>query len=264
MKNAKVILYFTAGLVATAVEAAEIARLQTGFGSVFVRNGQTAADTLFGTRIEPCDYVAGKSIPAAYTDADKGNKTVLTVPSAINPDDFKVFPATLTIDASDVDVQTPAAVKAAIDANTGFAAMTNMTGDATCTWLSSDATKATVNAATGKITAVAAGATTITATYAPGTAVALITAEADDETLTKVAHGFTHGQSVKMTALTGGTGFTNGNTYYVIYKTVDTFQLATSYANAIAGTPQAISADGTGITLIPSPVSASMALTVQA
>ncbi len=43
---------------------------------------------------------------------------------------------------------------------------------ALCAWVSSDPTKATVGAATGIITPVAAGETTVTATYDPADGVA--------------------------------------------------------------------------------------------
>jgi len=264
-KSTAIVLFFTAGMLPTAVELSQISRLETAFRSVKVRRSDVAADTLLGTRIETCNYVAGVNIPAAYTDADKGNKPTIALPSDINPDDFKVFPAILTIDASDVDVQTPAAVKAEIDATTGKAKMTNLTGDATVTWASSDATKATVNASTGKITAVAAGSTNITATLQASASITGVAAAAATDLFTKAAHGLALGDAVDLLALGSGTGFGSiGNTRYVIPVSADTFKLATSYANAVAGTAIDVTGDATNATICRARVSAVMALTVQA
>lgn len=260
------VLYFIAGIIPTAFEQAQIDDLMTTFRNVGVRSGQTAADSLFGTRIEPCDYVAGTAIPATYTDADKGNKTVISpAVGTHNPDDFKVYPATLTIDASDADVQTPAAVKAEIDAATGKAKMTNLTGDASVTWASSDTNKATVNASTGKITAVAAGSTNITATLQASAAITGIAAEADDDTFTKADHGLATGDAVDLLNLGSGTGFGSvGDTRYVIKTGTNTFKLATTYANAVAGTAIDVTGDASGASICRTRVSAVMALTVQA
>jgi hypothetical protein len=261
-KVSSIVLYFTAGMLPTAVETAEILRLQTVMENVRVRSGAVAADTLFSGNIEACDFVAGKAIPATYTDAP-ASKTTLAIPSTVNPDDFKVFPAVLSIDASDLDVQTPAAVKAEIDAALGLAKMTNMTGDATCTWASSDATKATVNASTGKIAAVAAGATTITATLrsvAAKTAVAI----AVTGIATKVAHGFLTGEQLDLVSLTGGTGLTAGTPYFAIKLTDDTFKFASSYANAVAGTAVAVSVLSADAVVGKAAATATMALTVVA
>lgn len=83
------------------------------------------------------------------------------------------------------------------------------------------------------------------------TAVTGITAEADDDTLTKTAHGLVTGRLVDLTAITGGSGLTAGTDYYVIRVSADTFKLATSRANAVGGTAVAISSDGTSITVTP-------------
>ncbi len=63
-----------------------------------------------------------------------------------------------------------------------------------------------------------------------------------------VAHGYQTGLLGLMTS-SGGlpSDFPTANTYYIIARTVDTVQFATSLANAIAGTPVDITAkDGTG------------------
>lgn len=263
-KSTSVVLYFTAGFLPTALELAQIARLETVFREVRVRNGAVPADTLFGARIEACDYVAGPAVPEAYSGAELGNKPVISLPTAVNPDDFKVYPATLTIDASDVDVQTPAAVKAEIDPATGLAKLTNLTGDESVSWLSSDPTKATVHASTGKITAVAAGSTVITATLQAAAAVTGIAAEADDDIFTKEeAHGFVTGDAVNLLNLGGGTGFGSvGDTRYIIRLGVNTFMLASSYANAVAKTAINVTGDASGASMCKARVAATMALTV--
>jgi hypothetical protein len=57
------------------------------------------------------------------------------------------------------------------------------------------------------------------------------------DTITETSHGFTTGQSVIYNADTGSvTGLTSGTTYFIISASANTFKLATSYANAIAGT----------------------------
>lgn len=263
-RSTAIVLFFTAGMLPTAVELSQIAHLETTF-PVRVRRGDVAADTLLGTRIEACTYVAGSSIPAAYTDADKGNKAVIALPVGENPDAFRVYPLALSIDASDVDVQTPAAVMALINPATGQAEITDMRGDPACTWTSSDATKATVNAGTGKITAVAAGVTNIVATLQLSPSITAIAAEADDDTFTKAAHALNTGDAVDLLNLGGGTGFgAVGNRRYVIRTGANTFKLATSYANALAGTAVDVTGDASGASLCLARITATLALTVVA
>lgn len=257
------VLFFAAGAVLTASEAAQVARLQTVFQNVGVRNGSSVADTKFGTKLESFDFLAGTAIPSAYSTDNEA--LVLTVPSAVNPDDFKVYPATLTIDASDVDVQTPAAVKAEVDPATGLAKLTNLTGDASVTWASSDTGKATVHATTGKITAVAAGETTITATLQAVASITGIAGAALTDIFTKAAHALVTGDAVNLLGVGGGTGFGSvGDTRYIIKLTADTFKLATSYANAVAGTAIDVTADATNASICKARVTATMVLTVQA
>jgi hypothetical protein len=72
------------------------------------------------------------------------------------------------------------------------------------------------------------------------------------DTLTKTAHGFTSGQAVAIDPESGATPPTEivmfNKGYYVIRIDADTIQLATTYANATAGTPVPIgfTGDGTG------------------
>lgn len=77
-------------------------------------------------------------------------------------------------------------------------------------------------------------------------AITSVTATASSDLLTKTAHGFVTGQRVKTTLF--GAGVTDG-TYYVIKVSADTFKLATTLANAIAGTAVDVGADVTGGTV---------------
>ena len=81
-----------------------------------------------------------------------------------------------------------------------------------------------------------------------GTALTSVSVANTGDLFTKTAHGLATGQTV--TAASFSAGFTGG-TYYVIRVSADTFQLASSYANAIAGTAVAASADGTGGVITP-------------
>lgn len=69
------------------------------------------------------------------------------------------------------------------------------------------------------------------------------------ETWTSVAHGMTTGDGPYRLTNSGGglpTGTAVDTNYWIIVLTADTFQLASSYANAIALTAVAITSDGTG------------------
>lgn len=72
-----------------------------------------------------------------------------------------------------------------------------------------------------------------------------VTAEADDEILTKTAHRLQTGQELAYVSGTGFTGLTAGTSYFVIRLGADTFKLATTRANALAGTAINITTDGT-------------------
>ena len=87
----------------------------------------------------------------------------------------------------------------------------------------------------------------------PSTKVRVFDADNDVDSashvITYVAHGYSTGDKVTYTD-GGGTavvGLIDGGTYYVIKLTDNTLKLATSYANAIAGTAIAIT-DGVGST----------------
>lgn len=75
------------------------------------------------------------------------------------------------------------------------------------------------------------------------------TGEADDDTLTATAHGLETGDGPVQVSNSGGAlpgGLTAVTDYWVIRTGANTFQLATSLANALAGTFVALSTDGTG------------------
>jgi hypothetical protein len=79
-----------------------------------------------------------------------------------------------------------------------------------------------------------------------------IAATASTDTLTKVAHGLVTGQLLQdFTFGSGFAGLTSGNDYFVIKITADTFKLATTRANAEAGTAIDITTDGTGASATP-------------
>lgn len=82
-----------------------------------------------------------------------------------------------------------------------------------------------------------------------GTALTSVTAANTGDLFTKANHNLVTGQTVAAASFSAG--FSDG-TYYVIRVSSSTFQLATTYANAIAGTAAAVSADGTGGTITPS------------
>lgn len=63
--------------------------------------------------------------------------------------------------------------------------------------------------------------------------------------MTKVAHGLQTGDPVTFVSGTTFTGLTAGTKYFAIRASADTFQVASTYANARAGTAVALSADGT-------------------
>lgn len=75
-------------------------------------------------------------------------------------------------------------------------------------------------------------------------ALTAVTCTDTGDVFTKTAHGLVTGQRV--TAASFSAGFTNSAYLYAIKLTADTFQLASSLANAIAGTALTVSADGTG------------------
>lgn len=81
------------------------------------------------------------------------------------------------------------------------------------------------------------------------TALTAVTAEADDDLFTKANHGLETGDPVVISALTGGTGVLANTRYWAIKASSSTFKLASSYANAVAGTGIDITLDGSAITL---------------
>jgi hypothetical protein len=84
-----------------------------------------------------------------------------------------------------------------------------------------------------------------------GTALTAVTGTATTDVLTKTAHGLLTGTPIVITFASGFTGLTTATKYFVIKVTADTFKLATTRANAEAGTNIDITADGTGATVTP-------------
>lgn len=78
-----------------------------------------------------------------------------------------------------------------------------------------------------------------------GTSLTGVTGANSGDLMTKTAHGLQTGDPVKFVSGTTFTGLTAGTRYFAIRASADTFQVATSYANAVAGTAVALSADGT-------------------
>jgi len=84
-----------------------------------------------------------------------------------------------------------------------------------------------------------------------------VAGEADDEILTKVAHGLLTGDEVEITGGTGFTGVTLGRSYFVVRLGADTFSLAETRALAVAETPTVVNVtvDGSaGVLTVKSPV----------
>ena len=151
---AKKIIYFTAGIVPTVTEVAEIANLKalTAAGyTLSVRDGAKSASYAGG--IESCDIVAG-TIPTAFNA-----KTTYGFIDALRPVCFGLSPATKTIAALATVQLTPIAVMGTDLTNLVPSALA-----ANVTYVSSVPGKATVDA-NGLVTGVATGTTTITATY---------------------------------------------------------------------------------------------------
>jgi hypothetical protein len=146
----KKVLYFIAGTVPTVTEASEITALENQMrvsASVQVRS-KLQDDTYANGGLEGCDAVAAHSdaVPTAYSGVALA-ATLLNYATL-------VAPATAAFSSGN-----PQLYCVACDGKT----MTNVTTSAT--WTSSDTGKATVGASTGILTKVAAGTTTITATY---------------------------------------------------------------------------------------------------
>lgn len=72
-----------------------------------------------------------------------------------------------------------------------------------------------------------------------------VTGANSGDLMTKTAHGLQTGDPVKFVSGTTFTGLTAGTRYFAIRASADTFQVATTRANAIAGTAVALTADGT-------------------
>lgn len=76
-----------------------------------------------------------------------------------------------------------------------------------------------------------------------GTAITGCTIEADDDTVTKAAHGLVTGDPIQFSALVGGVGLSTATRYFAIRAAANTFKVATTRANALAGTAVNITTD---------------------
>jgi hypothetical protein len=80
-----------------------------------------------------------------------------------------------------------------------------------------------------------------------GSALTAVSAAAATDLLTKAAHGLVTGDPVVISAIGGGAaGLATATRYWAINVSSSTFKLATTYANAIAGTAIDITSDSSG------------------
>lgn len=162
---ARKVLYFTAGMEATAGELAEIAAI---VGDVFIRNSLVSA-TYGDSHLEPADALAG-AIPTSYLTGEGE-----TIDTELYPDGdatpsntvgiaaLKVFNLGGNITANGGTRQM-VAVKAVLDPETGEVVMTDVT--TACAWTSATTAKGTVDAGTGIVTGANGGAGTSVITAA--------------------------------------------------------------------------------------------------
>lgn len=94
----------------------------------------------------------------------------------------------------------------------------------------------------GILEATSTNARTLSATGASS-----VTGSSSDDVIASSAHGLDNGDKVQFTALTGGTGITLNETYYVVNKTTNTFQIATE----ASGTPVTFADFTAGTYVIP-------------
>lgn len=81
-----------------------------------------------------------------------------------------------------------------------------------------------------------------------GTALTSVTATASTDALTKSSHGLVTGQRIYCTGFSAGV---TAGYYFAIYASSSTFKIATTRANALAGTAVDVGSDGTGGTVTP-------------
>jgi hypothetical protein len=75
--------------------------------------------------------------------------------------------------------------------------------------------------------------------------------------VTLASHGLNTGNTVSFTSITSTTGISVNTTYYVIYVSSSTFQVASTLANAQAGTALPLTTNGSGVIVKGIPVSGS-------
>jgi hypothetical protein len=76
-----------------------------------------------------------------------------------------------------------------------------------------------------------------------GTALTGVTIANSGDVATKASHGLVTGDPVQFSSLTGGSGLSTATRYFAIKLTANTFQVATTRANALAGTAVAVTGD---------------------
>lgn len=76
-----------------------------------------------------------------------------------------------------------------------------------------------------------------------GTALTGVTIANSGDVATKANHGLVTGDPVQFSSLTGGSGLSTSTRYFAIKLTANTFQVATTRANALAGTAVAVTGD---------------------
>lgn len=164
---ARKVLYFLAGMEATAGELAEIANIT---GDVFIRNASVSA-TYGEAGLEAADALAG-SIPAAYLTGEGDTVDTELYPDGdVTPNQggytLKIFPVNPGGIAANGGTRNLYAIRADLDEATGEVTLTDVT--ANCAWTSGTTGKGTVGASTGLVTGANGGAGTsvITATYDP-------------------------------------------------------------------------------------------------
>lgn len=109
-----------------------------------------------------------------------------------------------------------------------------------------DTNISTARSTRGVLTAATTSLLTVSETAPYGTTLSGVTAEADDELLTKTAHGLLVGDEVEITAITNGTPLATGTAYWVVFASADTFKLSTTRG----GTAVNVTVDGTSITIV--------------
>ena len=86
-----------------------------------------------------------------------------------------------------------------------------------------------------------------------------VTFQDTGDTVTKAAHGFLNGQKIAFSSITSTTGISTYTNYYIVNKTTDTFQVASTQG----GTALVLTTDGTGSAYVPQYRQVVITLTMQ-